>query len=339
MISNTCKFLIGLLTIFLLSNCAIVGPIVEEPEEAAGQTLIKEDKELAVRLKEEVAEEVEEKVEEYVLGRDDVIGISVWRHAEASSTATVDPYGKVSLPIVGEIQAESLTRLQLEKKVARRLAKYYKNPSVRVVITEYNNRRIYVLGQVSQPGTQILGGRPDLLGVISRAGGATQNADLRGCSIVRGKGKIIKIDLYELLVKGNISLNITIQPNDLIYVPDNTGNQVYVLGEVRNPGLYSLRGEYTIAHAVMSAGGPTEDAALNRAKVLRGDLGKPEIITIPLEEILKKGDRSRNILLEPADIVYLPDRFMARFNYFVRQILPSLQTIVLTDEAGETLSF
>lgn len=276
--------------------------------------------------------------EAYVIGPGDSLDVSVWRHQDAAASVTVDYEGNISLPIIGVCKAEGFTPGELTRNIAGRLSRYFQDPQVRLVVSRYYNRRVYLLGEFANPGMQFLEGNETLLDLIAAAGGVKDTADLSRLTVVRGRGMMIRIDFNQLLAEGNMDLNINIHPNDLVYLPDDKMNQVYVFGEIDRPGIYTIHPGYTALEAVMAAGGPTEDAALSRTRIYRGSPFSPEEFDVDLRDILRRGDRETNVPLRPQDIVYVPSRFAADFNYYVRQVLPSLQTIILTDRLTDVLN-
>jgi polysaccharide export outer membrane protein len=228
-----------------------------------------------------------------------------------------------------------LTRDQARALVLSKLSELYSDPEITLTVRVYNNNKAYVLGRVAQPGVVRFTGPGTLIEAISQAGGipATPGVEplMTECSIIRGKGQIIWIDLQELLNEGNVSLNARIRTNDLIYVPPAKQVMVYVMGEVRSPRPIPLRKEMTLMDALMLAGGPHEDAKLNKAYIIRWDDSISVVQPVDLKRLLEKGDMSQNILMEPNDILFLPERGIATFNYYLRQISPTLRIINLAD--------
>ena len=138
-------------------------------------------------------------------------------------------------------------------------------------------------------------------------GGLTlaENADLKKAYILRGKQRL-PIDFERLIEEGDITQNIDLLPDDVIYIPDNFAKRITVIGEVTNPGTVSFKDSITVVDAVLMSGGPTEDADLNDTKVVRKKPDKEESIKIRLKDIIKKGKLESNIKLEPGDIVVVP---------------------------------
>ena len=159
---------------------------------------------------------------EYVIGAEDVLNISVWKEPEVTRTVPVRPDGKISLPLINDIQAAGLTPAQLTALIMEKLNKYFTDPQVTVIVTAINSRRIYILGEVNRSGTyQLLPGMT-VLQALSGAGGFSQFANLKGIYVLREEnGKQIKFPFnYKEVIKGNRpEQNILLKPGDTIVVP------------------------------------------------------------------------------------------------------------------------
>jgi polysaccharide biosynthesis/export protein len=159
---------------------------------------------------------------EYKVGPQDVVRIDVWKEPEISSTIPVRPDGKISLPLLNDVQASGLTTLELGKAIHDGLTKYLTNPEVTVTVTEINSRRVYITGEVTRAGAFPLLPNMTVLQALSSAGGFTQFAKLKGIYVLRNEGgKQVKHPFsYKEVVKGkNREENILLQPGDIIVVP------------------------------------------------------------------------------------------------------------------------
>jgi polysaccharide export outer membrane protein len=275
--------------------------------------------------------------EDYILGVGDVLEISVWGHSDLSKKVVIRPDGKISLPLLDDIRAEGLTPSGLDEEITNLLAKHIPEPKVTVIVAEIKSKKIYIVGEVREPGVYPLLGRTTLLEAISMAGGILPNANLRRGTILRPDEGVLKVDFYRLLIRGEIDQNITLMAGDTIFLPDNENNMVYVLGEVVNPGLYPIGEELTLLEAISMAGSTKKGASLRHTEIVRGDLKDPEIIKVNLEEIMRRGRREKDITLLPGDVVYIPKSGVARFNEVINSILPTLRALVLGAEVGDII--
>ncbi len=252
---------------------------------------------------------------EYRIGPKDLLEIRVFEVPELNITVRVAEDGTITLPLLGKIEVQGLTRFELEKKIASLLeAKYLKNAQVNIFIKEYQSKKVSVIGAVKNPGTYELVGRQTLLQVLSLAGGLTEEAGDK-IIIIRqyrnGKTASLIIDLEELMLKGNPKYNIPLQPDDIINIPAERYVDVYVFGQVKNPGLVRLKKSsgITLLQAIAQAGGFTDRANKSAVTITRRDEKGREIrIKVNVKKILK--GKQKDIKLKPYDIVYVPESIL-----------------------------
>ncbi len=159
---------------------------------------------------------------EYKIGPQDMVRIDVWKEPEISRTIPVRPDGKISLPLLNDVQASGLTTLELGKAIHDGLTKYLTNPEVTVTVTEINSRRVYITGEVIRAGAFPLLPNMTVLQALSSAGGFTQFAKLKSIYVLRNEGgeQVKHPFSYKEVVKGkNREENILLQPGDIIVVP------------------------------------------------------------------------------------------------------------------------
>ncbi len=201
-------------------------------------------------------------IREYRIGARDLLEITVVELPELNQTVRVSEDGSISLPLIGKVMIDGLTREDVEKKLAALLLEqnYVKNARVTVFIKEYQSKRVALIGAVNKPGMYELAGRMTLLQLISQAAGLTDNAASELFVIREGEGgsqSRIVIDLDELITQGNQTLNIPLQAGDIINIPNELLGSVYVFGAVRNPGAIQVKlsRKITVLQAVAQAGG------------------------------------------------------------------------------------
>ena len=158
----------------------------------------------------------------YVIGPEDVLSIHVWREEALSRTVPVRADGKISLPLINDIQAAGYTPLQLKELLTEKFNAYVENPIVSVMVTEANSMKVYVSGQVKTPGVYRLRSEMTLLQIISMAGGFTEWADQKKILIIRHESGKMKryIVNYKRIVNGIApKTNIILKAGDSIIVP------------------------------------------------------------------------------------------------------------------------
>ncbi len=159
----------------------------------------------------------------FVIGADDVLAINVWKEQDLSRSIPVRSDGKISLPLVGEVQAAGRTPLQLEQDIATRLRNYITEPEVTVMVEKINSEKFNILGQVAKPGSYSLTSAITIVDAIALAGGFRDFAKKKGIYILRqnADGSQTRIDFnYQDFIKGkNTKQNIDLKPNDTLIVP------------------------------------------------------------------------------------------------------------------------
>jgi polysaccharide export outer membrane protein len=158
----------------------------------------------------------------YKIGPQDVLRIDVWKEPEISRVTPVRPDGRISLPLLNDVQAAGLTPTQLASTISEGLKKFITNPQVTVGVNEINSRRIYVTGEVTKPGAFPLQPNMTVLQALTSSGGFTQFAKIKGIYVLRTEdGKQVKHPFnYKDVVSGkHPELNIVLQSGDVIVVP------------------------------------------------------------------------------------------------------------------------
>jgi polysaccharide export outer membrane protein len=236
----------------------------------------------------------------YVIGPQDVLAITVFDQPTLSSKYTVEADGTFTFPLVGRVKASGLTLRDFESELKRLLADgYFKNPQLSVAVDEYRSQRIFVVGEVRQPGTVALAGGMTLIEVLARAGSTLPTAS-GDVLVVRRQGTgsgpqlpdaatsdVIRISIKELESGGRVQ-NVQLQDGDTIFVPQAAF--VYVFGQVRNPGSYPIQRDTTVLQALSLAGGVNETGAMNRIKIVRIVDGQKKEIKVKPGDFVKGGD-------------------------------------------------
>jgi len=249
---------------------------------------------------------------DYKIGPKDLLEISVFGLDELNKTVRVSEDGKITLPLLGEIEVEGLTKVELERKLSQLLEeKYLQNPQVTIFIREYQSKMVSVLGAVRTPGSYGLIGRQSLLQIIAQAGGLTPDA---GNEIIvmrqldDGSSISLKIPIEGLFIKGDPKFNIPLRPNDVINIPVDKIVFIYVTGQVRSPGAIEVRRSNipTLLRAIAQAGGFSDRAAKTRVVIKRkGESRKEKKITVNVKDIIK--GKKEDIQLKENDVVYVPE--------------------------------
>jgi polysaccharide biosynthesis/export protein len=161
--------------------------------------------------------------EEYVIGAEDVLAINVWRDKELSRVVPVRPDGKISVPLLNEVQASGLTPEQLQASLSEGLRKYLDHPEVTVIVQEPKSHQFNVVGEVQKAGSYVLGRRLTVLDAIALAGGFKDFAKQKQIYVLRaqpdGSEQRIPFNYKEVIKGRNAQQNIPLQPGDTVVVP------------------------------------------------------------------------------------------------------------------------
>jgi polysaccharide export outer membrane protein len=239
----------------------------------------------------------------YVIGPDDVLSIVVWNEKDVSGKFNVEADGSVIFPLIGRVQAAGLTVRALEAELKKRLAAgYITNPQVSVTVDTYGSQRIFLVGEVRQPGMYSLKGKMSLMEALARAGSTTQMAGGEAFVVRRSDrsatvavlpeqagetSDVIRVDLKELH-RGRLDQNVALSDGDTVFVP--RAETAYVSGYVRNPGAYPILKDTTALQAVTLAGGVTDRGSTTRLKVIRVVDGERVESRLNENDLVRPGD-------------------------------------------------
>ena len=280
---------------------------------------------------------------DYRIGPEDLLEISVFEVEKLNKTVRVSSQGNISLPLLGVLRVKGLTANQLEKELRDLLAeKYLQDPQVSVFIKEYRSQRISVMGAIEKPSVYEVAGQRTILDMLALAGGLKDDAGntlflIRPPTLEaepKKKGKDFEgetprtfvINLEELLVKGDLSLNLPVIHGDVINV--EISDKIFVGGEVWRPGGFLLKGKkMTVSQAIVLAGGLKPQAKGSQARVFRyleTGTGR-EIITTDIYAI-QKGQRE-DLYLKENDIIIVPKHGVKAVLVGVKEILTGVFSV------------
>ncbi len=273
----------------------------------------------------------------YHIGPQDLLSIVVWDHPElglptatddraTAATHTVGPDGSFYFPYAGRVHADGLTPEEVRLQLTDGLRPYIKNPQVSVKVVDYRSQKVFVTGQVTQPGRIPLGELPvRLVDAVSQAGGPTDMADLRNVQLIRGERQVT-VDLKAVFEQGIVQLNLMLEDGDIVHVGDRIDKRVFVMGEVNRPGsYYPADGRISLADALQMAGGPNQETSdRRRILVVRagGDLPDVFYLDTSRPESLLLATRFN---LVPQDVVFVAPAGLTQWNRVIRSLLPTTQ--------------
>ncbi|MDP2968692.1 MAG: polysaccharide biosynthesis/export family protein [Deltaproteobacteria bacterium] len=325
--SDRSMFSPSILFIFLLAiSCAhspptqreVLSPQIEIKEiESSRQVKLMNEKILSSFLSSN-----KEPYRDYKIGPEDLLEVSVFEEEKLNKTVRVSSQGNISLPLFGILKVKGLTANELEKEIRDLLVeKYLQDPHVSVFIKEYRSQRISVIGAVEKPGVFDVTGQKTVLDIMAMAGGLKEDAGqllflirpprLEDGGIQEKKGseeqtiKTFVIDLEDLLVKGDLTLNFLLTNGDVMNIP--VSGKIFVGGEVRSPGGFPLKGKkLTISQAITLAGGMKTEANGSETKIFRySEKGTDKEILSTNVYAIQKG-KEEDLYLKENDIIIVP---------------------------------
>lgn len=242
--------------------------------------------------------------EDYVIGGGDVLQVSVWGVPELSGQFVVRPDGKITLPAAGDVAAAGQTPARLGENLSVVLGSFVKKPIVTVAVTGITNNRIYISGGGVPAAVVNLPAQTTLFKLLCSLQGV-EHADLRHAYLLR-KGERVSADFFALFWEGDFSRDMELRPDDILFIPNNEQNKIYVLGAVKGAKYIYYRDGVTVLDAILEAGGFNEFASKNDVVIFRKN---HERIRVKAKDLTRGKDLSQNIPLAPGDYVVVAEGF------------------------------
>lgn len=281
---------------------------------------------------------------QYKVGSGDVLNVLLWDHPELKMPAGymrdssgygswVQPDGTIYYPYVGNVYVEGKTVSEIREVMRARLSQYIESPQVDINVSDFRSKKVYITGEVVTPGKQSITNIPlTLLDAINQAGGLAEEADWTNVVLTR-KGEEIKISLLALMQYGDMSQNYLLSSGDLIHVPINDAQKIFVMGEVNAPQLLKMdRMGMTLTEALSLVGGINESKAdATGVFIIRNTSQFSEYKLRQVVNVyqLNIQDAAALILgatfeLQAKDIVYVTTAPISRWNRVISQLFPSV---------------
>lgn len=297
----------------------------------------------------QVTEEFSAKPQGYVIGKGDVLQIIVWDHPELTIPAgsfrdaetsgqQVGDDGYLYYPYVGMVKAAGMNVAALRDVLTDKLSAYIQNPQLDVRVVGFRSKRVYVVGEVNNPGVLPLNDVPlTIADAISLSAGLTEEAHKSGVNVSRD-GKVHEIDLKALYDYADSTQNLTLQHGDIVNVLDRSQQKVFVMGEVKTPrSVEIINGHLTLAAAIGEVGGVNQNSAdPSGIYVVRGtDKDNPQIFHLDAEFATGMLLAER-FEMQAQDVVFVDTAGISQWNRVISQLLPSISVIGIADDIADT---
>ena len=328
-------FLSGLLA--ALAGCAPMGPQFQPGAHSAavGGEFSK------VKLPGGIASEwLKPPTEKYRLGPGDRLEIEMLEFPETHMRCLVLPDGLLYFHTVSGIKVTGMTVDEVKAALEKALAVDYRSPQVAVILREATASRAWVLGRLKKPGAYSLDTPTTVIEAIAKAGGiasarsfgTTEDlADLRHSFFIRD-GKYVPLDFTRLLREGDMSQNIYLRHNDYIYLPSAQAQKAYVLGAVNQPKAVDFANDMSLITALANAQGLAKNAYPQRVVIIRESLTEPKVAVVDFNAIV--GGKAKDIVLEPQDIVWVPNSPFERLDKYLGEVISSFVRTVAANEGA-----
>jgi protein involved in polysaccharide export with SLBB domain len=205
---------------------------------------------------------------DYTIGPGDELRVQIWGEIDQRGSYVVDRTGAIAVPEIGTVHVAGLRFSQVTPFLRSQLKRVYRNFDLNVNLGQLRSIQIFVTGKARQPGSYTIGSMSTLLNALFAAGGPLPEGSLRDIQLKRDGQTVTHFDVYDMLLHGDKSKDVRLEPGDLIFIPD-AGPQVAVVGSVRTPAVYELRDEKSFAQVVALAGGESNTASAGPLRVER----------------------------------------------------------------------
>src|SRR5579864_3080865 len=234
---------------------------------------------------------------DYIIGPGDELQIRIWGQLQGNLRVTVDRAGQIYVPRVGQISVAGVHYADLEQVLKNEVSKIFKNFNLTVNVGRLRSIQVLVVGNARYPGAYTINSLSTLVNAIFTSGGPTPQGSLRHIQVRRDGTTITEFDFYDLLIKGDKSKDVRLQPGDVLYIPP-VGPLAAISGSVNNPAIYELKGDTTLNDLIETAGGLSSLADTGRITIERvADHQTRKTLEFPYD------DASRAQPLQDADIV------------------------------------
>jgi protein involved in polysaccharide export with SLBB domain len=280
---------------------------------------------------------------DYVIGPGDTLRVNIFGQLNRQLTLTVDRTGNIDVPDIGSVHVAGLPYTDLRGFLKNQLGRVFRNFDLTVNLSDLRSIQVFVVGEARRPGAFTVSSLSTLLNALFVSGGPLPQGSLRDIRLMRGGQTLVHFDLYDLLLHGDKSKDMPLEPGDVIFIPP-VGEQVAISGSVTTPAIYEIKPGTTVAQLVGLAGGTTQVALGTRIRIERIyqhtmrylqdvdpkqegsiELANGDVVTIGA--IL---DRYRDSVTLRGNVSY-PGRYVWHPGMHITDVVPSRDVLVTRD--------
>lgn len=282
---------------------------------------------------------------DYMIGPGDELVIKGWGQVDIDVRAVVNRNGEINLPKVGTVNVAGIHYEDLQKYLKSAIGRVFRNFDLNVTLGALRSIQVFVVGQARSPGTYTVSSLSTLVNALFVSGGPSNKGSMRHIQVKRNGRVVTEFDLYDLLLKGDKTKDVSLQPGDVIYIPP-VGHLVAISGSVNNPAIYELKdGNTTLADLIELAGGITSTASGQKAKIERIEKHKGreveefQLDLAGLVQPIKDGDyvdvmaidaRFDNAVTLRGNVAH-PGRYPWKEGMRVRDLIPNMESLIVPE--------
>lgn len=278
---------------------------------------------------------------DYVIGTGDELQVRGWGMVDIDVSATVDRSGAIFIPRVGSVKVSGVQYKDLQGYLKKAVGKIYNNFELTASIAQTRAVQIYVVGHAVRPGTYTLSAMSTLLNALFTSGGPDATGSMRNIQLKRGTQTVANFDLYDMLVKGDKSSDMTLRDGDVIYIPE-VGPLVALTGNVKQPAIFELKGNSNLGEVLTWAGGFDSAAETKQVIVEKNVDNQYKTVVELVADRAVSASQLASIPVKPTDVlrVFAPGAVPVQAqiqNEYVRVAGEAKQTGIFLLKKGETL--
>lgn len=282
--------------------------------------------------------------QQYRLGPGDILSVDLIDDGIGPMHMPVGPDGRIYFDLLDGLDVNGLTVDEARERMETGLRRYSSNPQMSLGLVEARSRTYTLLGRVMNPGVFPLDTPVNLVEAVARAGGLAYSQDTGTTedlanlskSFLLRDGSILPVNFESVINHGEGAGNVRLQDGDFIYIPSALSTEVFVLGAVWRPRGVPFKKQISLAQALATAGGPRTGAQLGQVVIVRGALASPAVSVIDVRDIIS--GRSRDVLLESGDLVYVPEHPLRKVNELAWFAVTTFARTVAVNEGSRLAS-